>query len=343
MPALHAHPEWRTAGMVRKLIEATDRAIETMPPDALEITSIAVEIAEGLNAARYGESTVLRLRGHAWRERAYALYFTGSYNEAVWAVERSRRAFADCGYSEFDDARSAVVSALIEGDRENYNAALASAHSAVDVFAGYGATAKVFTARRSEAIILWSLRRFREARAIYHQLEAEETTSGERASLCQNIAICYRELGDYETAGRYFARAMEKFAKLGMVTAIAKTRWLFGRVLLAQGRYSDALHQLRLVRDDCAAGNMAHDVALVTIDIAQALIITGRNSEVSDECRHAIDYFISSGLAATEGCMAAISLLREAAATGRADEKMIGEVRMSVMNSPSRSLFLYAD
>src|SRR5438477_3890295 len=33
---LDEHPEWRTAGLVRRLIAATDRAIDLMPPDALE-------------------------------------------------------------------------------------------------------------------------------------------------------------------------------------------------------------------------------------------------------------------------------------------------------------------
>src|SRR5207244_11847131 len=104
----------------------------------------------------------------------------------------------------------AVVLARIDGDREHYNEALASAHSAAEVFASYGAAAKVVAARRSEAITLWSLRRFREALAIYHGLEAEVSTSGERASLWQNIAICYREVGEFEAEGRYFARAVEE-------------------------------------------------------------------------------------------------------------------------------------
>lgn len=341
--ALHAHPEWRTAGMVRKLIGATDRAIETMPPDAVEITALAVDIAEALPPARYGDSTVLRLRGHAWRERAYALYFTGAYNEAVRAVERSRKAFAECGYSEFDDARAGVVLALIDGDREHYNEALATSRSAAHIFAGYGATAKVVAARRSEAIVLWSLRRFREALAVYHDLESAVDVPSERASLWQNVATCYREIGDFGTAGQYFALAMEQFAKLGMLTAIAKTRWLFGRVLLADGRSEDALVQLRRVRDECAAVNMAHDVALVTIDIAHSLVLTGRTADVAEECRRAIDYFVSNDLETTEGCLSAISLLREAATAGRLDEKAIVDVRASVMKLQPRPLCLYAN
>jgi tetratricopeptide (TPR) repeat protein len=339
-PTLHAHPEWRTAGMVRKLIAATDRAIETMPPDAVEITALAVEIAEALPPARYGDSTVLRLRGHAWRERAYALYFTGSYNEALTAVERSRTAFAECGYSEFDDARAGVVLALICAEQEKFATGLAAVHAAADIFAGYDAPAKVVAARRTEGITLYQLRRFREALTVYHALETETITATERAALLQNIALCHRELGEFEAAGRYFAAAMDLFARGGFVTAIAKTRWHFGRVLLAQGRYAEALDALRQVREEFVASNMAHDIAEVTTDIAHALVVMGRTRNVADECRRALTYFASAGLTMTEPAMSAISLLQESAANDRLDENAVGEIRWRVVHSRPPTLHL---
>ena len=340
-PTLHAHPEWRTAGMVRKLIGATDRAIETMPPDAVEITTLAVDIAEALPPARYGDSTVLRLRGHAWRERAYALYFTGAYNEAVRAVERSRKAFAECGYSEFDDARAGVVLALICASEEKFGEGLASVHSAAEVFVCYDSRHKLLAARRTEASILHGLHRYREALSAYCGLEAEPFSHEDRAGLWQNIAVCYYELGNFDAAGRYFAVAMEAASKLGLLPVIARARWQLGLVLLAQGRPSQALDLLRTVRDDFVTSNMAHDVAEVTTEIAQALVALGRISEVPNECRRALDYFVSASLAATAPAISAVSLLREAAAAGRLDEKAIRDIRTSVINA--RPLYLYVD
>jgi tetratricopeptide (TPR) repeat protein len=340
-PTLHAHPEWRTAGMVRRLIAATDGVIKTTPPDALEITTLAVEIVEGLEAARYGESTVARLRGHAWRERAYALYFTGSYTEAVWAVERSRNAFASCGASEFDDARSAVVFALVCAEQEKFMESLAAAHQAVEVFARYGSRMKLVAAKRSEASILYALRRYREALSIYRGLEAESLSAEERAGICQNIAVCYQELGDFDAAGRYFTVAIEAASKLGLLTVIARARWQFALVLLAQGRSAQGLELLRQVRDDFEASNMAHDVAEVTTEIAHALVVAGRMSEVADECRQALAYFVAAGLSMTEPAMSAISLLREAAAAGRLDERAVAEIRTTVVNA--RRLQLHVD
>src|SRR5207244_5859272 len=165
----------------------------------------------------------------------------------------------------------------------------------------------------------------------------------ERTGLCQNIAACYRELGDFDAAGRYFAAVIEMSLKLGMLTHLAKTRWQLGLVLLAQGRSGQALQLFQMVRDDFGASNMAHEVAEVTTDIAHALVVAGRMSEVVDECRHALSYFASAGLATTEPAMSAISFLREAAATGRLDEKAVVEIRRTVVNSRPSAFHLYAD
>ncbi|HEV3484984.1 MAG TPA: hypothetical protein VG106_06235, partial [Vicinamibacterales bacterium] len=74
MPALRQHPEYRTAGMVRKLIEASERAIDTMPTDAVELAALATEIADHLDPAAETSDTAARLRGASWRQRAYALF-----------------------------------------------------------------------------------------------------------------------------------------------------------------------------------------------------------------------------------------------------------------------------
>ncbi|HLE57167.1 MAG TPA: hypothetical protein VJB15_08800, partial [Rhodothermia bacterium] len=66
MPRLREHPEWRTAGVVRKLVAATPRTLWTTPPDALELGALATEIADHLEPNVYSSNVVSRLRGNAW-------------------------------------------------------------------------------------------------------------------------------------------------------------------------------------------------------------------------------------------------------------------------------------
>lgn len=341
-PTLHAHPEWRTAGMVRKLIEASYRAIETAPPEALELTALATDVAESLDAARYGHSTVTRHRGHAWRERAYALYFTGAYPEALTAVTRARQAFADCGYAEFDDARAGVVFALICAEQERYGEGLKTAGVAAEVFRLYRSRDKVIAAERTEAANVYLLHRYREALRIYRSLEAQANSDEERAGLAQNIAACYRELGDFENAGRYFTAAIEIGSRCGMLSSIAKTRWQLGLVFLAQGRHREALDLLRVVRHEFAESGRVHNLAEVTVDIAQTLVMIGGTTEVIVECREALSHFASAGLMESGSAMHALGLLREAALAGTLDAKAVSAIR-STISSPRPMLHLYAD
>jgi hypothetical protein len=62
MPRLMAHPEWRTAGVVRRLVGAIDRALATMPPDAVGITTLATEVADHLQPTACSLDTVHRLQ-----------------------------------------------------------------------------------------------------------------------------------------------------------------------------------------------------------------------------------------------------------------------------------------
>ena len=65
----------------RKLIARHTTAVETMPPDAVETMTIAHEIAEHLDPADHPSDTVVRLRGAAWRDKAYALFYVGKFAE----------------------------------------------------------------------------------------------------------------------------------------------------------------------------------------------------------------------------------------------------------------------
>src|SRR5947209_15874591 len=57
-PRLAEHPEWRTAGVVRKLIAATDGYNFRSPLDAVELTRITTDVAESLPSTTMRDSLV---------------------------------------------------------------------------------------------------------------------------------------------------------------------------------------------------------------------------------------------------------------------------------------------
>ncbi|MEO6259925.1 MAG: hypothetical protein ABIP63_06215, partial [Thermoanaerobaculia bacterium] len=77
---LDQHPEWHTAGLVRKMVVATDRFNFSSPLDAVELTRLAVRVVTALPAQTPGLQPLV---ADAWREHAYALNYTSANREAL--------------------------------------------------------------------------------------------------------------------------------------------------------------------------------------------------------------------------------------------------------------------
>src|SRR5687768_12605514 len=126
MPRLMEHPEWRTAGVVRRILAESRRAVETMPPDALEMTTLATAITDHVDNGTPAGRSLAHLRGHAWHDRAYALFYVGRFSESVAATETADVHLRECVVDEYDRARVAIIRALSLRAMEDIPAAAAA-------------------------------------------------------------------------------------------------------------------------------------------------------------------------------------------------------------------------
>jgi tetratricopeptide (TPR) repeat protein len=319
---LAQHPEWRTAGVVRKLIAATDRYNYSSPLDAVELTRITTEVAESLAASAHRDSLV----ADAWREHAYALLVVGSYGPALDAVTYSDRVATG---SEFAKARTSLMRALVLRSMENWTDAAKMAQTAAADFRRYGDLAKYFAARMSEAIVLYDSSQFRQATVIYEELTAlhSQVPTHTLALAFHNEGLCRRELADFSQAEMCFVKAIDLCDRLQMLGLRAKAKWHLARVLMREGKYDDALTILDPLRTEFADLGMSHDLACASIDVAESLLALGRVDEVAVLCRHAIRYFDTAGLAYSTGAMTALAFMQEAAADSRLTVDDVAEVR----------------
>jgi hypothetical protein len=60
------------------------------------MTSLATDIAEELDPPTIRPTRSQRLRGAAWRDKAYALFYVGKFAEAEAAIFASERHFGSC-------------------------------------------------------------------------------------------------------------------------------------------------------------------------------------------------------------------------------------------------------
>jgi tetratricopeptide (TPR) repeat protein len=332
---LEEHPEWRTAGLVCQLIAATDRAIDLMPPDALEITRLAIDVAEQLQES----DRVVRLRGNAWYERGYALFYTGAFREALGALKTAESQFVQLPVADHEIGRLNLVRGMIYRALDRFDEALPLIAGAVAFFREYGDIERCHSAGLALGITLMSRRQFREA-LIVHLKIANDVAAGcrSRASALHNAAICYREIGEIDSAINCFAKAIVAFESVGMMSFRAKARGTLACIFAARQQFDAALGIFIELRDEFEQLGMANNVALVALDIAEVMLAIGDHGGAATACRQAISYFEKSQLSSSQGALTAVTYLCEAAIAGTATVKLVSDLRGSYFSGSDRSL-----
>lgn len=345
MPRLAANPQYRTPGMVRRLIAATDRAIDTMPPDALELTAMATAIADHLDPATCGGEVVARLRGGAWRERAYVLLYVGNFKEALAACDIADDQFSRLAVDRYERARLSIVRSHVARGVENYEGALSEARSGALTFREFGDFSRFISSRSSEAAVLGERGRLAEALELWLQLAATyspDDFSDAHARLLSNIAYAYRRLGSVDQALKYFNLAADLYETAGTPTESARVRWNIGSLLLDSGRVDAAARELETTYAELRRLGMASSVALVGLLLAEIRLLQGRTHEVADLCRASMEQFVSAGVEYCTPALTAIAYIDEAIEAGKATPQLVRHVREYVHRLPASPALLFA-
>jgi len=345
MPKLREHPEYRTAGVVRKLIAACDRAIDTMPPDAVEITALATEITEHLDPAAHTSDTVAKLRGAAWRERAYALFYTGQFADAEKAVFASESHFSDCLVGEYETARVGIVRALVERSQEDTRRSLTTARTIAPVLERFGDMQRHVSARSAEAAVVADTGNYTAALRLWLSLEATfspDDSTDAHARLLSNIAYAYRCIGEVDNAIRYFQDAATIFATQGNVSEALRIRWNIASMLVEGQRLGDAALQLQVVLAEFEKLEMRGAAVDVLLHLAEVKLLQNRPADVPPICRAAMEHLAGAGLSFSARGLTAIAYLREAAAARQATQQLVQHVRTYVKRLPEEPTLLFA-
>jgi len=325
--------------VVRKLIAATDRAIDLMPSDAVEITRLASSIAEELADSECSN----HLRGSAWYEFGYALLYTGAYSVALEALAIAESHFERVRIADHEKGRLYLVRAMVYRALERSGDSLPVIAAAAAIFREYGDKDRLYASKLAQGLALYSSRRFREALRLNLEIANEETIAARwRAAAQQNAATCYRELGDFDAAIEHFISAINAFESAGMMSFRAKARWTLARIFVARAQYDAALRMLTELREEFEQLGMANDVAIASLDIAEVLIATERHTEIAAACRPALSYFERAQLTSSEAARTAVTYLAEAALSGKASSSLVANLRIAFVSETKRPELIQA-
>jgi tetratricopeptide (TPR) repeat protein len=345
MPRLRAHPEWRTAGVVRGLIGATIPVQMTMPPDALEISSLSTEIADHLDPATFPSDTVAKLRGLAWRDRMYALYYVGRYTDALAAADRADEMFRPCVVDEYECARIAMVRSLVLRVTENVPAAMEAVQFSRETFIRFGDATRVTSTGLAEAHLLFSRGEFSEALTLLQSLNRsihDVPDVSTHARVLSNLGYCFWKLGKLDEALRHHEAAACLLEDLGIRTEAVRSRWNVASILAAAGQLDEAESRFEVLMTVFEELGMTSEATLVGLDIAELMLARDEFSRVEVICRKAMNSFATAGLSYSARALTALAYLREAAAHKTIKPLHVRHVRDYINRLPHEGQLLFA-
>lgn len=331
-----------TSGLVETLLVNARARFSTAPKEFGEIADLAIEVAEALNPAGYPAGRVAHVRGLAWKDRANALRLQGRVQDALWSLDEAERHFRSQPIPEFDLAIVDYVRATVLVETDQLQMGLDLAKRSGEVFLEYGQEERHRHARMVEGGVLFNLGQPREAREIYLALLKPTQQANDTATLVMlfvNIGQCSVNLNDKDMASIYFLQAATVAEELGMTSEVISARWGLGRLLVSTGQLEDGIDRLRQAERELLKVGTEGDAALVSLEIAEALLAIGRPDEVPAICRRLVERFVRTG--SQKRAVTALAFLKEAAETGTATTELVRHVRNYVEALPRQPELLF--
>ena len=260
-----------TIGVVRQLLDRARTKQTTAPLEAIEITKLAVEVADNLSIAEYPSDLVFSMRGHAYRDHAYVLSLLGRLPESLQATDAAEELFRQTAMPDYELARVGIMRAYVYAAIDRLPEAIILARRSSEVFAAFGDRQRYLNAQVTSAVMLFQNGGLRDAIEIWHSvLDDPDLEDITRLMVTNNLGMCYRERGDYEVAVRYLATVIAEYDLLGMAVLRTRSRGSLATTLVTAGRTLDALPILEQTWKEFEGLGMESDAALVALEFERA-------------------------------------------------------------------------
>ena len=339
--AVERDERYHTAGVVRRLIEVSEAKIDTMPPDAVEAAAAAIAVTRILDDS----DSLLQLRGSAYRQHAYSLFYVGDFGRALQSVELGQEAFDRCPVSEYAVARLNIVRALIYRAQERFGEALTLARQSGRTFRAFGDIQRLVSAMMTETYLLMHAHNYRDALPVLLDIESRYSAMidlNARAGTLHNIGLCYQHLGRLAEAMHSLQFATVLYDEAGTATEAARVRYSVALLLATEGKRSEAKARLQEVKAAFERLGMVHTAVVAGLDLAELVLLENNFKEVEEICRIAMRQFESASVAHLSEALTALTFLREAAEQRRATQETVWHVRTYLRRLPDEPALLFA-
>jgi len=339
-PDLAERAELRNWGALERLSNLSARVLESDPRHSLAVAELAVAISEGIPENTYPPVVLTQLRTHAWKDVAQALAYLGRHQEALTALDQAEAYVTSFGALAHDRAIVRFVRATTLQEIDRHDESFALLAECKEVFRDHSDQRRLLLCGIAQGVLLHRLRKYREARETYLLLLAgtRDTIDREAEACLHNvIGHCSVDLGDFEAAEMYLARAIQLFEELRQPMQAAKAELGRGRIFVRNGKIERGIEHLREIRGRFILHGMTEEAGLCGLEIVEAMLLRADTTGAEAMARHIIAEFTAAAL--NTRAITALGYLSEAIAARRASAAMVTNVReyiVSLRRSPER-------
>ncbi|MEA2489614.1 MAG: MalT-like region [Acidobacteriota bacterium] len=307
--------KFHTGGVVRRLNAKAHEVVASLPLDALIFADLAQAVADLLPDDIYPNDAVYELRGTAWKERANALRRLAEFDEALESLRRSENAYSRLRSSGHGLAAVDLVRSAVYYERGELQKATKHVELAEHGYAHQGLERQRMKAILLRGEIAYESLDYAGAASTFQQIiDFGERISDARwiarGSYCR--AACEVERGNLSEAVMLYHSALMILREIGPTEDRISTEWGLARVVLHEGKPTDAARRLRDVIAAFEEIGRVSDAALAGTDLAEALLVLERWDEIGKVAAHAFRVLKKAGI--LTGALMALAYLKEAAA-----------------------------
>lgn len=320
--------KFHTGGVVRRLNARAHELFGSLPLEALIFADLAQTVAELLPDTTYPNNAIYELRGTALKERANALVRLAEFDEALESLSRAEHAYGHLRSPGYGLAAVELGRAAVYYERGELQGAAKHVNLAEQLYAHQGLERQRMKAVLLRGQIAYESLELAESSAIMRQVMEFGQQVGDaswiaRGSYCR--ALCEMELGNPGEAGVLFQSALVIFREIGPTEDRISTEWGLARLVLLGGNPSDGVRRLRDVIAAFEEIGRVMNAALAGVDLAEALLVLERWSEIEKVAAHAFRVLKKAGH--LTGALTALAYLKEAAAKQQLTSETLRVVR----------------
>jgi tetratricopeptide (TPR) repeat protein len=327
--------EYQTGGVARLLCKWANGMCSRNPLYALKLAEAATAIAHGLLDADYPRDTIHELRGQAMKEQANALFFLGRFSDAMRALERAEVEYRKLPYETTGLIAVTYIRGLIHYEQEKYDDAERAAHAAAEAALQSGDTERYMSARHLLGYVLFDRHQYTAAAENFEAILRYGHARRDAVWIAHEslaVGLCYLELRRLSEARRSLHEALRIYSDLGFGPEVTRVNWAIARLIFAEGTHaSEAIYQLRRCIKELTEQQIATDAALVAIDLAEILNVTGRVREIPKVLTNVVQTFMDAGK--FTGALTALAFLKAAALDGTITPALATYVRRFVRHA----------